>query len=75
MGLTAGTCTVSLRAWNDVGYKETLATFVLPVASGAKVGDLFDSAVVASQWENFDWNVSAITGAGTLKLTVSGSGI
>jgi hypothetical protein len=75
VGLTAGTATVQLRAWNDSGYKEILATFTLPVASGAKAGDLFDSAVIASQWENFDWNVTAISGGGTLRLTLSGSGI
>lgn len=75
VGLSSGTATVSLRAWNSSSYKETLATFVLPVPSGVKTGDLFDSAVVASQWENFDWNVSAISGGGTLTLTLSGSGI
>ncbi len=75
VGLTAGSATVQLRAWNNSSYKEILRTFTLPVASGAKTGDLFDSEVVAAQWENWDWNVTAISGGGTLTLTLSGSGI
>ncbi len=75
VGITTGSATVQLRAWNNSSYKEILRTFVLPVASGAKAGDLFDSEVVAAQWENFDWNVTAIAGGGTLTLTLSGSGI
>lgn len=69
------TATVSLRAWNNTGAKEILATFTLPVASGSKTGDLFDSAVIAAQWENFDWNVTALGAGATLTLTLSGSGI
>lgn len=75
VGITTGSATVQLRAWNNSSYKEILRTFVLPVASGAKAGDLFDSEVVAAQWENWDWNVTAIAGGGTLTLTLSGSGI
>lgn len=75
VGLSAGTATIQLRAWNSSTYKEVLATFTLPVASGAKSGDLFDSAVIASQWENWDWNITAISGGGTATLTLSGSGI
>lgn len=75
VGITTGSATVQLRAWNSSSYKEILRTFVLPVPSGAKAGDLFDSEVVAAQWENFDWNVTAIAGGGTLTLTLSGSGI
>lgn len=75
VGLTTGTATVRLRAWNNSAYKEILRTFTLPVPSGVKSGDMFDSEVIASQWENFDWDVSAIAGGGTLKLTLSGSGI
>jgi hypothetical protein len=69
------TATVELRAWNISGAKETLAQFVLPVASGAKAGNLFDSVVVASQWENWDWNVLALGAGASLQLTLSGSGI
>lgn len=77
VGVSGGTATatVQLRAWNDAGMKEVLATFTLPVSSGAKAGDLYDSAVIASQWENFDWNVSALGAGATLTLTLSGSGI
>jgi hypothetical protein len=75
VGISTGSATVTLRAWNHTSYKEVLRTFTLPVASGAKTGDLFDSEVIASQWEFFDWNVTAISGGGTLKLTLSGSGI
>lgn len=76
VGLSTGTATVALRAWNNSSYKETLATFTLPVADGGvKNGDMFDSVVIASQWENFDWNVTAISGGGTLTLTLSGTGI
>lgn len=71
----AATATVQLRAWNISGAKEILATFVLPVASGTKQGDLFDSVVVAAQWENWDWNVLAIGAGASLALTLSGSGI
>lgn len=69
------TATVQLRAWNNSNAKEILATFVLPVQSGAKAGDLFDSAVIAAQWENFDWNVTQLGAGATLTLTLSGSGI
>lgn len=75
VGITTGSATVQLRAWNNSSYKEVLRTFVLPVASGAKAGDLFDSEVIAAQWENFDWNVTAIAGGGTLTLTLSGTGV
>lgn len=74
IGSTGVSATVQFRAWNNSSFKEILATFVLPVPSGSKAGDMFDSAVIASQWENFDWNVVAISG-GTLTLTLSGSGI
>lgn len=69
------TATVQLRAWNDPDAKEILVTFVLPVTGGAKAGDLFDSAVIAAQWEDFDWNVTALGAGATLTLTLSGSGI
>jgi len=77
VGVAGGTptATVQLRAWNNSGFKEILATFVLPVGSGPKTGDLFDSAVIASQWENFDWNVTALGAGATVTLTLSGSGI
>lgn len=75
VGLSAGSATVQLRAWNNSAYKEVLATFVLPVVGGAKAGDMFDSAVIASQWEMFDWNVQAISGGGTLTCSLSGAGI
>lgn len=70
-----GSATMQLRAWNISGAKEVLAQIVLPVPSGAKVGDLYDSVVVASQWENWDWNVTALSAGATLTLTLSGSGI
>jgi hypothetical protein len=69
------TATVALRAWNISGAKEVLATFVLPVASGTKTGDLFDSLVVAAQWENWDWNVLALGSGATLTLALSGAGV
>ena len=75
VGLTTGTATVKLMAWNNAGYQETLCTFTLPVSAGLKSGDMFDSAVIASQWENWAWNVTAISGGGGLTLTLSGSGI
>jgi hypothetical protein len=70
-----GTATVALRAWNISGAKETLATFVLPVASGTKQGDLFDTVVIAAQYEAFDWNVLALAGGASVTLALSGSGI
>jgi hypothetical protein len=69
------TATVQLRAWNISGAVEILAQFVLPVPSGAKTGDLFDSVVVASQWEDFDWNVISLGAGASLTLALSGSGI
>jgi hypothetical protein len=73
--LTAGTCTVQLRAWNDSSAKEILATFVLPVPAGVKAGDLHDSLPVFSPWDNFDYNVTAISGGGTLTMSVVGVGV
>lgn len=77
VGVASGTptLTVQLRAWNNSSFKEILATFVLPVTSGSKTGDLFDSAVISAQWENFDWNITAIGAGATATLTLSGSGI
>jgi hypothetical protein len=72
---TGGTATVALRAWNIAGAKEVLATFVLPVASGSKAGDLFDTVVVAAQYEQFDWNVLQLSNGASLTLAFSGSGI
>lgn len=74
------TATVQLRAWNVSGAKEILKTFVLPVPAGtydadAKTGDLFDTLVVAAQYELFDWNVTALGSGATLTLTLSGSGL
>lgn len=69
------TATVALRAWNIDGAKETLATFVLPVASGTKQGDLYDTVVIAAQYEKFDWNVLALAAGASLTLALSGSGI
>lgn len=78
--LTAGSAVVQFRTWNNVNAKEVLKTFVLPVPAGtypndAKTGDLYDTLVIAAQYENFDWFVSSITGGGTLTLTVSGTGL
>lgn len=77
VGVAGGTptLTVSLRGWNNNAFKEILATFTLPVSSGTKTGDLFDSAVIAAQWENWDWSITAIGAGATATLTLSGSGI
>lgn len=76
----AATATVQFRAWNIAPAKEILKTFVLPVPTGtyagdAKTGDLFDSLVVAAQYENCDWNVTALGAGATLTLTFSGTGL
>ena len=69
------TATVQLRGWVETGAKEVLATFTLPVASGAKTGDLYDSAVVAATYDNLDWNVTALGAGATLTLTAVGVGV
>ena len=55
--------------------KEILATFTLPVPSGSKVGDVFDSLPVFSIWDNWDWNVTTLTGTGTPTLRLSCVGV
>lgn len=72
--------TVQLRAWNTASAKEILKTFVLPVPAGtyeadAKTGDLFDSQVIAAQYENFDWNVMLLGAGASVTLTLSGTGL
>lgn len=69
------TATVQLRAWVENGAKEVLATFTLPVASGGKTGDLYDTAVIAATYDFFDWNVTAIGAGATLNLSLVGVGI
>lgn len=74
--LSAGAATVQLRAWvAGTAAKEVLATFVLPVADGEKLGDLYDSQPVYSMWDNWDWNVVSISGGGTLTLALVGVGV
>lgn len=76
VSLSTGTATVQLRAWvNGTTSKEILATFTLPVASGSKTGDLYDSLPVFTIWNNWDWNVVAISGGGTLTLGLVGVGV
>lgn len=76
----AATATVQFRAWNITSAKEILKTFVLPVPAGtyeadAKTGDLFDSQVIAAQYENFDWNVMLLGAGASVTLTLSGTGL
>lgn len=73
--LTTGTATVQLRAWTNGNAKEVLATFVLPVPAGSKAGDMFDSLPVFATYDDFDYNVTAISGGGTLTMTVTGVGV
>jgi hypothetical protein len=75
-GGTSPTATVQIRAWNvSMTTKEILGTIVLPVSGGLKNGDAFDSLPVFSTWDNWDWNVVAITGSGTLRLSAVGVGV
>jgi len=69
------TATVQLRAWVESGAKEVLASFTLPATATGKVGDLYDTAVVAATYDGFDWNVTALGSGATLTLTVVGVGI
>ena len=48
--LSAGSATVQLRAWNNTGAKEILATFTLPVPSGAKVDGTPDTGANRVNW-------------------------
>lgn len=73
-GITAGSCTVRLRAWNNATYKETLATVTLPVPSGSKAGDLFDTVPVNYTYDDIDIVVDAIA-TGTLTVNVVGVGV
>lgn len=71
------TATVVLRAWNTSlsAQPEILATFVLPVVGGAKNGDLFDSLPIFSDWDDWDWNVTALGAGATLRLSAVGVGV
>ena len=76
VALSAGSAVVQLRAWNITGFKEVLGTFTLPVPAGSpKATDMFDSLPVFSTWDQFDWNVTAISGGGTLTMKLVGLGI
>ena len=76
VSVNTGTATVELRAWvNGVSTPEILATFVLPVPSGDKSGDLYDSLPVFSIWDDWDWNVIAVAGGATITLGLVGVGV
>lgn len=73
---TVTAATVQLRAWNaSMTGKEILATFTLPVPSGSKINDMFDSLPVFSIWDNWDWNVVTLTGTSTPTLRLSAVGV
>jgi hypothetical protein len=70
VGLTAGTATVELRTWVNSSDKEVLATFML---GGAE--PMFGTLAVFSIWADWEWNVTAISGGGTLRLDLTGIGL
>lgn len=72
--IDAGSAVVQVRGWVTSGAKEVLATFTLPVPSGTKAGDLFDSIPIFSTWDDWDWNVMSISGA-NLTLACAGVGV
>lgn len=72
--LSVGSATVVLRGWNysmPGAAKETLVTFTIPRAGDSA---MFDNFEVETQWDQFDWVVSAISGGGTLRLSCVGVG-
>lgn len=69
VGLTAGSATVQLKAWVNPSYKEVLATFTLSDAT-----ELSDALPVSSVWTDWEWNVTALSGGGTLTLGMIGRG-
>lgn len=78
VGVSGGVATavIELWAWNSPSYKERLASFTLPVPVGEdKAGDLFDSLPVASIWEDWEWNITAIGAGATVTLTLCGVGV
>lgn len=68
-----GAAVVELLAWVESGAKEVVATYTLPVPSGDKAGDLYDTEPINSIFDDFEWNVVSITG--TLTLSLVGVGI
>lgn len=78
-GATSGsgnTFKVQLRAWViGVADPEVLAEFELPVPSGDKAGDLFDSLPVFSVWDDWDWNVTQVGTATAATLAAVGVGV
>ncbi|MCW5657422.1 MAG: hypothetical protein KIT60_06945 [Burkholderiaceae bacterium] len=71
VGLSAGTATVELLAWVSAGYKQKLATFSLDVTGG----EASEALPIASIWDDWEWNVLAIAGGGTLTLALVGLGL
>ena len=75
-GSTGGSpAIVQLRGWvNGVSTPEILATFTIPVPSGAKIGDMYDSLPVYSIWDDWDWNVTQV-GASTTSIVLGACGV
>lgn len=61
--------TVRLVAWVTAGKPETLCTFVL---SSSKT---YDSCPVFSTWDNWRWEVDAVSDATGLTLALVGVGV
>lgn len=72
--LSAGTCKVHLRVWNISGSPEVLHTVDLPVPSGPKIGQMYDTVPVNNVYDDFDYHVEAISG-GTLTAHMTGLGV
>jgi len=72
--LSAGTCKVHLRAWNISTSPEVLHTVDLPVPSGSKIGQMYDTVTVNNVYDDFDYNVEDISG-GTLTAYMTGLGV
>jgi hypothetical protein len=73
--LSASPAIVQLRGWvNGVSTPEILATFTIPVPTGSKINDMYDSQPVFSIWDDWDWNVTQV-GASTTSIVLGCVGV
>jgi hypothetical protein len=75
-GATSGSpAVVQLRAWTNSSAKEVLATFTLPVPSGSKANDVYDTLPVYATYDDIDYNVTSVGAATSIVISVTGVGV
>ena len=73
--IDVGACIVQVRGWADPLAKEVLGTFTLPVPSGPKAGDMYDTLPVFATYDDIDYNVTSISGGAALTISAVGVGV